>query len=301
MQKRTKKSSAKSTDVVTNVTEVESAETEPSAEAVVEAAIVVDSPPETLSEEVIAEVVAESSVSESSDAVAAGPRTLSIDIGGSGVKMMVLDENGVPLTERARRDTPQPAKPQPIVDVIVELANSQTVSFDRISVGFPGVVHEGVVYTAPNLDPDWRGYDLAGTLAQVLGKPARVANDADVQGYGAIEGRGVELVLTLGTGLGSALFVDGRLVPNLELAHHPFRKDCTYEEQLGRAALDKAGKKKWNKRVKTAIELLARIINYRALYIGGGNAKKLQGDLPTNVKTVSNEAGILGGIALWRY
>lgn len=230
-----------------------------------------------------------------------GPKTLSIDIGGSGVKMMVLDENGVPLTERARRDTPQPAKPQPIVEVIIELANGQTVSFDRISVGFPGVVHDGVVYTAPNLDPDWRGYDLASTLSQALGKPARVANDADVQGFGAIEGKGLELVLTVGTGLGSALFIDGRLVPNLELAHHPFRKDCTYEEQLGRAALDKAGKKKWNKRVRKAIELLARIVNYRKLYIGGGNAKKLTGELPTNVETVSNEAGILGGIALWRY
>ncbi len=230
-----------------------------------------------------------------------GPKTLSIDIGGSGVKLMILDENGKPLTERARQDTPQPAKPQPIVDVIVALANSQTVSYDRISVGFPGVVHDGVVYTAPNLDPDWSGYDLAGTLSQVLGKPARVANDADVQGFGAIEGKGLELVLTLGTGLGSALFIDGRLVPNLELAHHPFRKDCTYEEQLGRAALDKAGKKKWNKRVRIAIELLDKIINHRALYIGGGNAKKLQGDLPANVHTVSNEAGILGGIALWRY
>ncbi|MBI4852715.1 MAG: ROK family protein [Acidobacteria bacterium] len=247
--------------------------------------------------------VAESAATatESTATETTGPKTLSVDIGGSGVKLMVLDENGKPLTERARQDTPQPAKPQPIVDVIVALANSQTVGFDRISVGFPGVVHGGVVYTAPNLDPDWRGYDLAGTLSQILGKPTRVANDADVQGFGAIEGKGLELVLTLGTGLGSALFIDGRLVPNLELAHHPFRNDCTYEEQLGRIALDKAGKKKWNKRVRKAIELLARIINYRALYIGGGNAKKLQGDLPTNVSTVSNEAGILGGIALWRY
>jgi polyphosphate glucokinase len=258
---------------------------------------------ESATESATAEAVVESTESENTETPvveSTGLRTLSVDIGGSGVKLMVLDENGTPLTERARQDTPQPAKPQPIVDVIVALANSQTVSYDRISVGFPGVVHDGVVYTAPNLDPDWRGYDLADTLSQVLGKPARVANDADVQGFGAIEGKGLELVLTLGTGLGSALFIDGRLVPNLELAHHPFRKDCTYEEQLGRAALDKAGKKKWNKRVKKAIELLAKIINYRALYIGGGNAKKLSNDLPTNVHTVSNEAGILGGIALWR-
>lgn len=299
IRKSSKKSSTPTPEVENPVaaesSTVESAPVEVAVESI---------PVEVAAESASVEVAVESAPAESTEtplAESTGPRTLSVDIGGSGVKLMVLDENGKPLTERARQDTPQPAKPQPIVDVIVALANSQTVGFDRISVGFPGVVHEGVVYTAPNLDPDWQGYDLAGTLSQVLGKPARVANDADVQGFGAIEGKGLELVLTLGTGLGSALFIDGRLVPNLELAHHPFRKDCTYEEQLGRIALDKAGKKKWNKRVRTAIELLARIINYRALYIGGGNAKKLQGELPTNVHTVSNEAGILGGIALWRY
>jgi len=174
-------------------------------------------------------------------------------------------------------------------------------AYDRISVGFPGVVHEGVVFTAPNLDPEWKKFPLAQTLETKLGKPCRVANDADVQGYGAIEGRGVELVLTLGTGLGSALFVDGRLVPNLELGHHPFRKGDTYEQQLGRAALDEVGKKRWNGRVRRAIALLDRIINYRTLYIGGGNAKKVEGEMPANVHTVGNEAGILGGIALWRH
>jgi polyphosphate glucokinase len=227
-------------------------------------------------------------------------KTLAVDIGGSGVKVMVLSDTGTPLTERTRQDTPQPAKPKPIVDVIVELAKTQG-DYDRVSVGFPGVVMEGVVYTAPNLDPEWAGFDLAKTLENTLGKPVRVANDADVQGYGAIEGRGVELVLTLGTGLGSALFVDGRLVPNLELAHHPFRKGDTYEQQVGRIALDKVGKKKWNSRVRRMIDQLGKAINYRQLYIGGGNAKKLEGDLPPNVRTVSNEAGLLGGIALWRY
>src|SRR5437870_2938347 len=147
-------------------------------------------------------------------------KTLAVDIGGSGVKVMVLSDSGTPLTERTRQDTPQPAKPKPNVDVIIELAKTQG-DYDRISVGFSGVVHDGVVYTAPNLDPEWAGFDLAKALNTALEKPVRVANDADVQGYGAIEGKDVELVLTLGTGLGSALFVDGRLVPNLELAHHP--------------------------------------------------------------------------------
>ena len=99
---------------------------------------------------------------------------------------------------------------------------------------------------------------------------------------------------------GSALFVDGKLVPNLEAAHHPFRKGQTYEENLGRAALDKAGKKKWRRRVVQAIASLEHLFNYDTLYIGGGNAKKIKVDLPPNVKLVPNVAGLLGGIALWR-
>ncbi|MBI4640991.1 MAG: ROK family protein [Candidatus Tectomicrobia bacterium] len=244
--------------------------------------------------------VEEKVVVEEKVALKAGPKTLAIDIGGTGIKMMVLDESGVPTTDRARSETPRPAKPKPIVDLIAELAKTLG-EYDRISVGFPGVVHDGVVYTAANLDPEWVKFDLQKTLEEQLGKPARVINDADVQGYGAIEGHGLELVLTLGTGLGSALFIDGRLVPNLELAHHPFRKGKTYEQMVGRVALEKIGKKRWNKRVIRMIEQLEKAINYRTLYLGGGNAKKLNIQLPSNVHTVSNEAGLLGGIALWRY
>lgn len=233
------------------------------------------------------------------EAVVRSIKTLAVDIGGSGIKVMVLDENGRPLTERARKETPRPAKPAPILNIIVELAATQG-DFDRVSVGFPGVVHDGVTHTAPNLDPEWQGFHLAEELSKLLNKPVRTANDADVQGYGAISGQGLELVLTLGTGLGSALFIDGKLVPNLELAHHPFRKGETYEQQVGRAALDKIGKAKWNRRVRRMIEQLDKTINYRTLYIGGGNAKKLTEDLPPNVKIVSNETGLLGGIALWR-
>src|SRR5689334_10985568 len=124
--------------------------------------------------------------SKTNGATKAAPKTLCIDIGGSGVKMMVLDESGKPLNERVRRDTPQPAKPQPIIDVIGEMVK-EVPEFDRISVGFPGVVHDGVVFTAPNLDQEWKKFPLSQTLETNLGKPCRVANDADVQGYGVIE------------------------------------------------------------------------------------------------------------------
>jgi polyphosphate glucokinase len=226
-------------------------------------------------------------------------RTLSVDIGGSGIKVIVLDEVGNPLTERSRQETPQPPKPDVVIDAIAELAAGQG-EFHRVSVGFPGVVTSGVTKTAVNLDPDWIGFDLATALSERLGKPVRVINDADMQGLAAISGSGVELVVTLGTGFGSALFVNGKLVPNLEMGHHPFRKGETYEEQLGRAALEKAGEKKWNSRLGKAIASLEHLFNYECLYIGGGEAKKITLDLPPNVKIVPNINGLLGGIVLWR-
>lgn len=225
-------------------------------------------------------------------------RTLAVDIGGSGVKVMVLDEEGNPLTERSRVKTPKPPKPEPILDAIASLAAQQT--FDRVSVGFPGVVKEGVTYTAVNLDPDWHEFDLANALSQRLGKPVRAVNDADMQGLGAVSGEGVEAVITLGTGFGFGLFLRGHLVPNVEMGHHRFRKGETYEEQLGRAALEKIGKKSWNNRLERAIASLEHLLNYDTLYIGGGETKHIDFELPTNVKIVPNVSGLLGGIALWK-
>ena len=226
-------------------------------------------------------------------------RTLAIDIGGTGIKALVLSATGKPLTERRRVKTPRPATPGAVINTIVEMAKQQG-EFDRVSVGFPGVVRRGVTVTAPNLNGNWGGFRLADVLSKKLGVPVRVANDADVQGFGVIAGHGVELVVTLGTGFGSGLFVDGKLVPNLELGHHPFQKGKTYEELLGDAVLKKVGKKKWNKRLVRAIRTLDLVFNYDLLYIGGGNAERVTVKLPSNVKIVSNVAGLLGGLALWR-
>ena len=229
----------------------------------------------------------------------ADQKTLTVDIGGSGIKAMVLDSKGDPIHGRKRVSTPRPAKPDPVLGAIVKLAKKHS-DFDRVSVGFPGVIRKGVTETAVNLHKDWIGFNLEEALSKKLGKPVRVLNDADVQGFGAISGKGVELVVTLGTGFGSALFLDGKLVPNLEVAHHPFHNGRTYEEHLGSAALEKAGRKKWQRRVMKAIESLEHLFNYDTLYIGGGNARRLTFDLPTNVKIIPNVAGLLGGIALWR-
>lgn len=229
----------------------------------------------------------------------AAMRTLAIDIGGTGTKAAILDDNGHMVTERARVPTPQPATPEAVLAAISALAG-QLAAFDRISAGFPGVVTEGVTHNAPNLvDAAWHEFPLARTLTERFGVPARVANDADVQGYAVIAGRGVEMVLTLGTGMGAAVYLDGRLVPNLELGHHPFRRGRSYEEYIGNAELERIGKRRWNKRMTRVIRTVLAIWNPTRLYLGGGNAKHLRVALPENVEIVSNTAGIVGGLALW--
>jgi polyphosphate glucokinase len=146
---------------------------------------------------------------------------------------------------------------------------------------------------------EWDHFDLAGALKKRLEKPTRVANDADLQGAAVVSGKGLELVITLGTGVGTALFYDGRLLPHLEFAHTPFRKGETYNEQLGDATRKEVGNGRWNKRVRRAVDTMRALSFFDHCYIGGGNAKHLTGDLATDVSTVDNTAGILGGIKLW--
>jgi polyphosphate glucokinase len=126
-----------------------------------------------------------------------------------------------------------------------------------------------------------------------------LANDATVQGLGVIAGHGLECVITLGTGMGFALFEEGVPGPHLELSQHPVRGRKTYDRYVGNAALRAIGRKRWNRRVRTAIGNIAILTDFDALYIGGGNSRHVQGDLPEKVRVVSNEAGITGGIRLW--
>jgi len=231
---------------------------------------------------------------------APGPRTLAIDVGGTGTKLLVLDDDGVPLAPRQRRRTPRPASPRALLRLIEEMIATQ-LPFDRVSVGFPGVVLHGVVRTAPNLgSPLWHGFDLQDAIEELTESPARVVNDADMQGYGVISGEGVELVLTLGTGLGTALFTSGHLVPNLELGHHPFERDQTYEERVGRRALRRIGKRRWRRRILRVVAELERTWNFDALYIGGGNARYLSDALPRRVRVFGSIQGLAGGARLWR-
>jgi polyphosphate glucokinase len=229
---------------------------------------------------------------------AAGPITLAIDIGGSGLKMQALSPEGQPISDRLRVPTPEPATTAAIMAGLDELKVSVPL-FDRVSVGFPGVIKEGKTLTAANLDPGWIGFPLAKTLEKRWGKPVRMANDGAVQGYGVIQGKGVELVITLGTGMGSALFTEGVLCPGLELGHHPWRKR-TYETYLGKRGLLKYGTRRWNKLLKLAIAQTSATFNWDTLYIGGGNSKKVTLKHGPAIKIISNEEGLLGAMALWR-
>jgi polyphosphate glucokinase len=225
--------------------------------------------------------------------------TLAIDIGGSHLKAGVLNAKGEMVSGPARIVTPKPAKPAAVVAGLVELGK-QLGHFDRISIGFPGVARMGRVLTAPNLGTkDWRTFPLAGELSKELGKPARMLNDASIQGLGVITGQGLECVLTMGTGMGFAVFENGRLGPHLEMSQQPIKKGKTYDQYVGDAALHDIGKAHWNRRMRKVIGIMQVVVTYDTLYIGGGNARLLEQPLPDHVKVVPNEAGITGGVRLW--
>jgi polyphosphate glucokinase len=242
-----------------------------------------------------------------------GPLTLGLDIGGTGLKASVLDAAGAMVAERVREDTPYPLRPEQLVEELAHLAD-ELPRADRASAGFPGMVRQGVVLSAPHfvrtggpgtpVDPDlaraWDHFDLAQALAKRLGVPTKVANDADVQGAAVVRGQGLELVVTLGTGFGTALFFEGRLLPHLEVAQIPFRKGETYTEHLGEHARETVGTKKWRKRVRKALAAMRTLTLFDHCYVGGGNAAHLEEeDLGPDVTLVDNSAGITGGVRLW--
>lgn len=228
-----------------------------------------------------------------------GPFTLAIDIGGTRIKGAVLSAAGTLAATPKQIATPDPATPEQVLKAITSIISSMP-SFGRISAGFPGVVKRGHVVTAPNLGtPYWQGFDLATELSTRFEAPARVLNDAAVQGLGVVEGPGLECVLTLGTGVGCAVYRARKLVLPLEFGQHHRRGKKNYDAYLGNAALQAKGIDRWNKRLNKTIEDVMSLINCDVLYLGGGNARKVALQLPDHVKVVSNIAGITGGLRLW--
>jgi polyphosphate glucokinase len=236
--------------------------------------------------------------------------TLAIDVGGSGLKAAVLGPDGDMRSDRVRVKTPRPAHPDRLVSALRELV-AELPAFDRVSVGFPGMVRDGRVLTAPNLvrsrngkishraAAEWEGFDLAERMAEVLGRPTKVVNDASVQGAAVVTGVGLEWAVTLGTGFGTALFWGGQLTPNLEFSHHPLHRGKTYDEYLGNAARRAIGNKAWSRRVRRAVETLDTLSNFDRIFVGGGNSRHVKVDLGPKAQLIDNSAGILGGVRIW--
>ena len=226
-------------------------------------------------------------------------KILSIDIGGSRIKGMLLDVNGNMLIDYQRISTPKYAGPDNVLEGIVQLTKNFN-GFTKVAVGFPGYVRSGVVFTAPNLGNNkWRMIPFGERLSSALQKPVRIVNDADMQGLGVSSGKGLELVVTLGTGFGTALLMNGTLLPHLEIGQHPFTRKRTYDQFIGNSALENVGLDKWNKRLHKVITVLKTVFNYDHLFISGGNSKKITINLDKNVTLVSNMDGIKGGAKLW--
>ncbi len=227
-------------------------------------------------------------------------RILSIDIGGSRIKATILDIEGKMLRDYERIKTPVSAIPDHVMEAILELTKSFE-AFTKVSVGFPGYVRSGVVFTAPNLGTEkWSGVDLKKRLTELLKQPVRVVNDADMQGLGFATGNGLEMIVTLGTGFGTALLMNGNLLPHFEIAHHPVSKERDYDQYIGNKALEEIGIDRWNRRMKKVIEIMKTVFNYDHLFISGGNSKKINFKTDDNVSLVSNVDGIKGGARLWQ-
>jgi polyphosphate glucokinase len=241
--------------------------------------------------------------------------TLAVDVGGSGLKASVLASDGSMLLDRVRIDTPYPCPPETLVEALGGLTAPllAQVPAQRASVGVPGMVRHGCVvnitplarltYDGPRdlaMADRWMGFDLGQALAEVFEMPTKVVNDADMQGCAVVTGEGTEFVLTLGTGIGTALFSEGRLLPHMELSHGPFRDGLTTDVLLGNVNRKVIGNQKWRKRVREAIEMFDAMLWFDRLYVGGGNAKHVSPeDIGPKGQIVPNSAGIVGGVRVW--
>jgi polyphosphate glucokinase len=228
------------------------------------------------------------------------PVTLSVDVGASHIKAHLLDRQGKDLVERLRVETPEDLTPTLLVRTIAGLAK-RLPGFDRVSVGVPGIVHRGMVYSMPLAgDRRFRQYPLAKALTRVLASPVRLLNDAEMHGLGVIRRRGVELVLTLGSGLGMALYLGGDPLPGIGLVPPPRRKDPP-GGPYGDGARKKLGNKRWSKRIERLLQSLRYQTNFDRCYLGGGNADRLTIELPEDVVIVETTAAGLGGVRLWEW
>jgi polyphosphate glucokinase len=210
---------------------------------------------------------------------------LVVDVGGTSVKILATGH------EEPRKFPSGPAlTAEQMVARVLELAGEW--EYDVVSIGYPGFVMRGQPVAEPhNLAVGWVGFDFQAAF----GCPVKIINDAAMQALGSYQG-GKMLFLGLGTGLGSALVVDGMVEP-MELAHLPYKKG-TFEDYVGKRALDRKGKKRWQQRVADVVAKLAAALEPDDVVLGGGNVKKLK-ELPSGCRAGDNANAFLGGFRLW--
>ncbi|ROR73564.1 ROK family protein [Bogoriella caseilytica] len=245
-----------------------------------------------------------------------GPLTLAVDCGGGGIKASVLDASGTMHAQPVRTPTSYPLPPQKLVNTMRSLASQLPVA-DRVTVGMPGMLRHGVVVHTPHyitkagprtrplpeLRKQWSGFDMVGAVAEALDMPAMVLNDAEVHGAGAVTGAGLEMIVTLGTGLGNAVFDGGRLAPHVEISAGPVKWGLTYDDYIGEHERLRLGDAMWSRRVRSVVEALRPMYWWDRLYLGGGNSRRITPQvlqrLGDDVVVVPNSAGITGGVRAW--
>lgn len=242
--------------------------------------------------------------------------TLAVDCGGLSLKASVLDEAGTLHAQPISIPTPYPLSPGRLIEAFDEIAKLLPL-FDRITIGMPGMIRHGVVVHTPHyintkgpltrVEPallsQWQGFDMQSAVADHFGKPALVMNVAEVHAAGLISGSGLEVVMTLGTGLGFCMFDGGKLAPHFELSHAPIRRSTSYDTWIGEHERRRLGDTFWSRRIKSMVEDLRPVFWWDRLFIGGGNSRRIKPEvlakLGDDVVIVSNTAGILGGVRAW--
>lgn len=243
-------------------------------------------------------------------------RTLAVDCGGGGIKSCLLDAGGFQLGEPRRTALRYPLPPEDLLGIVRSHAD-ELGDFDRITLGMPGMIRHGVVvYTphyirkagphtkvVPELAEAWDHLNVEVSLTETFNVPALVLNDAEVAAAGVVSGEGSELVITLGTGLGSALIDHGTLAPHLEISHAPLRWGLTYDDYIGEAERIRLGDSAWSRRVVKALDTLWPVFRWDRLYLGGGNSARIKPlsreRLPESVTIIPNAAGMNGGVRAW--
>jgi polyphosphate glucokinase len=216
-----------------------------------------------------------------------GTKVLVVDVGGTSIKLLATGQ-------KEARKFPSGPKMTPETMVRVAKKTAKDWDYDVVSIGYPGpVVHGRPLREPHNLAPGWVNFDFQ----QAFGRPVRIVNDAAMQALGSYQG-GRMLFLGLGTGLGSAMIVDGSLEP-MELAHLPYKNGKTYEDYVGLRGLERLGRKKWQQHVCKVVRQLRDALVAEEVVLGGGNVKKLE-QLPPGTRLGANANAFIGGFRIWR-